>query len=544
MFSRISTQSPKQTAPSGSSVTEQVIKESIKIFHAILQNDDKLLNAFWTRGSLEEDGHIFPVEGDETTMEKVRCALEAIDRGDTTTFCRHDETRESVIVGAVEFARFREHMKTSEALIYEAAAFTSVTICVYEKEPSADSLEMDPEDLVRAQKELQEKILQALQIEILRLEYEKHTSETRLLIDDPAIPASMTVRVAELIQEDWDIKKTKSIVALHNEMILIKKEFDNIHQMMEASQIAYEEAKEGLIARLKDDYCLTPEIAQLGKAGIKTANECEERQIKSLAYQGLRTMLLECMDAMDKQKQKHIEYLDFASMQLLKTLNEPGISEASIKKINETDRQFQDDRKTKSLGELVENAKKLLDFKSGIQRQINQDKQAYKKLIELSSTILDCYDIPEEFAQPLRDEISKSDTRAESEKLEALQLVFNAANDAKTVRQMEIKTTHKTHGRYAVGLPPTDSLNDRVSLNHSTQNQYKNKQLLLGIGLILLGVAVLSITIMTAIATFGASAPLAALALPLSLSLAASGVSILGMTGLGLAATGGYALSK
>lgn len=542
--------------PQPTTIKKDLVSESIEKFRQILSSPDLLLESFDIRGSLRNNERIFPSKDDGSTIEHIYAALEAIDRGDRSVYRQNDETRAMVIVGAESFARFREHMKTSEALKYDAAAFAVVAFSNYGDDLGAITLTDDEEERVTKQKELQAQILNALQFEILRLEYESKTIQTSMLIEDPATPPSMIERAKELLAEGWDTKQAKSLDELHHEMILIQKDFDAIHQMMDETKAAYKAAKSKLSARIADDHALTEEIKLFGLNVMKQANECEERQNMSLAYESLRVMLLECCDEMEKQIENKKEWLNEAVRLFSLTLNMHGISEATKTIIEDHVRQFEQDRDTKSLSEMVSRATALLDLKSEIQKKIKADDSAYAKLVASSTSILACYDIPDEYAQPLRDELSNTDTsRAASEKLEALERCFNAANQEKRVREIEIETPPKTYRRYAAGsggIVSTGSsfsykpvaTNSHGLFNHSTQNQYKNKQLLLGIGLILLGVTVLSITIMAAIATFGASAPLAALALPLSLSLAASGVVILGMAGIGLAATGGYALSK
>ena len=552
MFSRILNKSP-QSAPS---LEKLVINESIAMFHTILRNDKELLEAFEWRESLKKGDDKFPKAGDGSKISELRAALAAIDSGDTTIYRRHDEARESVIVGAAEFARFRQHMKTSEALIYEAAVFTAVTKCLYLRDLSGYTEGMDQTAIVSLQQELQAQILKALQFEILRLEYESKTAQTTALIEDPATPPSIKARASELLAEGWETKKDKSLDTLHAEMLLIKNDFDAIHQMMEATKAAYEEAKSKLSARLADERTLTAKTESRGLCAMKEATDCEQRQTMSLAYERLRGVLLECCDKMDKETADCNGFLDESVRQLELTLTTLAISQATKQKIKEQVRQFNEARQSESLRVLVLKAEAMLYLKSEIQNQVKADEKAYAELLVLSNNILACYDIPTDIAQLLRHEISNPDgSRPASERREVLERCYNAANSAKIERPMEIKTPLTRYGRYAAGSRGTAfagysvlyepvATNSHGLFNHSTQNQYKNKQLLLGIGLILLGATVLSITIMSAIATFGASAPLAALALPLSMSLAASGVAILGMAGLGLAGTGGYALSK
>ena len=420
-------------------------------------------------------------------------------------------------------------------------------------------------DRVAKQKEIREQVMNALLFEMLRLEYESKTAQTKELIDNPMIPRNLIQRADELLSEGWDIKKGKSLAELHIEMTFIKNDFDLIYQVLDATKLAYEAAKTKLERLIADDSTLTKDIRLLGVKTLEQVNECEERQNVSLAYESLRVMLLECCDTIEQQIKAKKRWLNDTFEQFSQTINTPGISDASKKIVADKIRQFEQDRETKSFRELVESADKLLLLKATIEGEIKTEQNAYKDLVNSSDYLLIYYNVPEEFAAPLRTELGKQaiDSGPLSEKIEALKDLYDAAYSAKTRRPKKLETSCRGKGSYA-GVPNEKgdstlpwqqsslgrsannarSLKSQSMFNHSTQDQYKNKQLLLGIGLILLGVTVLSITIMSAIATFGASAPLAGLALPLSMSLAASGMAIIGAASIGVAATGGYVLSK
>lgn len=521
---------------------EQLITDVITDFHTILKDNDQLVEAFRIRSSLKKNKEVFPAENDDCTIDEIHTALNAIDKDDKTIYSRHDEHRPNVIVDDASFVRFRQHMKLSDALIYDAAAFTATANCMNRNAPKqpkqGERVELPDEETIVEQRQLQQDILDALTFEILKLEYQQKAAPIQLLIAEPSIPERIKVRAALLIQQPWDEKiQGKTLDALHDEMILIKNEWDIIDQQMQALEEAYLTEKNRLIARLRTP--LAAEARTIGVRALQQIRDAEVKQNVSLIYHELREIVLNASTAMNTATQRHVE---FSENQLRNTLNEPGLLPEQKKSIETALSEFEKNKNTTSLDILSGRATELLELKSSIQKEINvQDRLAYQEMLKNSKELLKNNHITPTNRAWLETKIKEENgNRSVSDKLRSLAPAYK-----ETKKQVDKRSSQASGEFNSLSRRPTITpVTTQPTFFKDPPKQHQDKSILRGLGLVFLGGTILSLTVLSAIATFGAGSFLPALALPFCLSLAVSGITVLGLAGIGVAAKGGFDLSR